>query len=736
MRAGRLLLFTSAFDQTISAPFIDSGSTVYPATLGRDQTINAPFIDSGSWVWPALVRLDSEASADQSMTVKAYSKAGSLLATLTGARARTFLDQIDDTGRFGFTIANDDSNISHTGFDRIIRFEYGGLARFAGVVKDREKVTLSQEQTKGQTTTVGGPGALALLADARVYPSRGVGALPIEEVRSFSWVANDFDYSSWANAKNLGRQDLETTGWDSTNPEAWPTPSALRIWGDLDTVSTVHAPTGTCLFRDSFTVATAGTYAFFAAWDNIGELYVDGAKVLTGSPDYVRARKVVMELSAGTHYIASIAENGADNGAAGDNPAYFLASCHALDRQGLLEPTATWTTSASTKCLPYVTGLPGFSPGKVLRLLVEDAQADSKLTDWTLDFTDTVDSDGEPWSLLPEITVGVGRSSLLDVVREMGQSIADVAVAPGSLTLRAWNHGTRGATKASVDLRNTTAKATSQLAGLSHRGKATRFNALLIRYAGGYTEITDATSISTYGRVDEYLELGWVQSEVEAQRIGQEHMDLASDPLYSTTTVIKPSSAATTPYLAFEVGDSPNVTDETGSLVAQRCQSLSFTDEDPGYEGWSGEFNSIALEGWDRHEIWLRRMASGALAGGSRVASPAGTAPITDEALTGVRVSDFSYEGAIANGTVVRLLKNGTSIGSVTLSAGEFDDSDFLDLEKVHGDSDYLNIEIDGVTGQERTVDTSGNLLTFQVRRTVAADSSETDGLVAEVRGI
>lgn len=714
----------------IRLPLID-GSALYAPSISRPLTLSLGLLDGGFAFAPRVSSTDTP-TVSSGLTVKTYSRAGSLLATLDESHTRRFLDQIDDTGTFSLVLQNDDADLTNAGFDRIVRFEVAGQARFSGVIQNREIVTYAPGESHDEVTTLSGPGALAVLGEARVYPSRGVSALPIEEVRSFSWSAPDFDDSGWPTAKALSRQDQATSGWDATNPEAWPTPAAYRIWGDVDTASTVHAPTGTCLFRDTFTVTTAGPHAFFAAWDNLGELYVDGAKVMVGQPDYVKARKVVIDLSAGTHYVASLGTNGTDVGTPlGQNPAYFLAACHPIDRQGLLD-AAIWTTDSTVKCLPYVTGLPGWTAGKALRLLVEAAQADSKLTGLTLDFTDTVASDGEPWNLYAELSAGVGRSSLLDVVREMADSIIDVAMAPGALKLRAWNFGTRGLSKA-VNLQNTTSVSTSQLTDLSHRGQRTRVNALLIRYAGGYTEVTDTSSISTYGRFDDYLELGWVQSETEAQRIGTEHLATRSAPQYATTAGINPSGDSTTPYVGFDVGDSPQVIDSTGALAEMRCRSIALNELDTGLLQWSSEFNAIALELETRHENWLRRMDAGTLAGGSRVASPAASAPITDETLSSVRVAEFSYQGTVGILSVVALYLNGVSLGSVTFSSGD-DQVLALSLNKVHGDTDYLQVAIDGVLSQRRPAETSGNLISFAVSRTVAADGTE--GFDAQARAI
>jgi hypothetical protein len=135
-----------------------------------------------------------------------------------------------------------------------------------------------------------------------------------------------------------------------------------------------------------------------------------------------------------------------------------------------------------------------------------------------------------------------------------------------------------------------------------------------------------------------------------------------------------------------------------------------------------------------RHDRWLRRIGPGALAGGSRIVAPGGRPQPADRAVSALQVAEFSFEGTVGTASVVRLLLNGAYIGSaVTFTTGD-EQKVSLNAERVLGNVDHLQIEIDGVLSQRRPAAISGNLIDFMVTRTAAADG--TAGLDAQARAI
>ena len=100
----------------------------------------------------------------------------------------------------------------------------------------------------------------------------------------------------------------------------------------------------------------------------------------------------------------------------------------------------------------------------------------------------------------------------------------------------------------------------------------------LIRYAGGHTEEDDSTSIGTYGTRGGYIEVGAIQGESQALKAARELMENRSAPAYATSATLHPRDDTTTPYKAFEVGDTitcPDETDAAPSITDQPGAALS-----------------------------------------------------------------------------------------------------------------------------------------------------------------
>ena len=716
------------FLQTLLAPLAGDAAVVYPATLAKDQFLLAPLADSGAWVFPAQVLGTTEvaALAAGGMTVKVLDRAShAVLATLSLADSKSWMDQVDDTGSGTCTIPNDDPDYADTDFDRLLQFNIGGQARFLSVIEDRDVVTLTPQGGGAQQTTLKGRGALAILSEGVVLPSRGVGSLPIETVRSFAWPAVDFDDAGWPQAKTLALQRHISPLWHSALPRAWPDPLAGWIWADRDDCSWMLAPPGPCLFRRSFTLAAATKVRIFASFDNAGECYLDGAKIIT-SDTFFEGEFVEVTLSAGEHVLALRGVNYPDDGAPGGNPGAVILTMFSvvggfLD-EVLLRTDWTW------KCLPYPVREPGFTVGRVLRLLLEDAQSAGACLGVTLGFTDFLDSDGMPWEEQSEVTAGVGRS-LLEVVQEMAGSLADIAMAPGATQLRAWRFGERGSTKA------VTLAEGSNLAALGHQGKRTTVNAVLALYAGGWIEETDAASIAANGRRSAYMDLSAVQSEERARELARTVMTLRASPRYAVRADLSPvDGAEARTLLELEPGDTITAPNESLAPESVRVRAITVVETDHGRVDQTLQLNDMAEELEIRFDRWLRRMNPGALAGGSQIVAPGDDPPISQRRISTVYAAEFSFEGTVNTSSVVRLLLNGAYIGSsVSFTSGD-EQKISLDPLKVLGNTDHMQIEVDGVRSPRRPATTSGNLIDFVVTRTGSA--AGTAGLDAQARAI
>lgn len=703
--------------QSTLAPHRDAG-TLYGTITAQPQSHGAPFLDVGAQYAPVSL-LEADATAGLDVLVN-----GTPLALTFD---RSFEEQLADTGSFSFSMLRTD--FAGVDFDDLVTFTLNGTAVFLGVVEGIDHVALDPGESAEQTVTISGRGVLALLDQAVVYPSRGLGSLPIEDVRTFSWVAPDFDSTAWPSAKLVNRQRDYAT-WRAPLPWIWPDTTGYWIWANLATVNSNNAPAGVCLFRREFTLADAATVRVFCAFDFGGRLYVDGAEMAAFN-SFTTGKYVELEMSAGTHVIAARVRNDAD--VTPPNPGGFIAAVYTIGAAGLLDDLVTHT-DATWDCLPYPAAAPGYTHGEVIRLLLEEAGVDG---DWTLDFSDTKDSDGQPWGEFREITVGVGRS-LLEVLREMADTYIDIAAAPGSQTLRAWNRGTRGNVRA-VTLQQTTDPATSDFLSLSHAGKRTRLNKALIRYAGGWTEKEDTASTGTHGDRGGYLELGAVQGEAQAIQVAAELMDNRAAPAYATTATLHPRGPVTTPYVSFEVGDTITAPDETDADASMRVLSIAMSEDDEGVIDWPVRLRDEQLELEERHNTWLRRMADGAALGGARVSSRAGTPEPAASNITTLTVAEFSYDNsaltasasprrpAEVSGNIVEVYGELTAAGSTTTTVEA----------RLNGDVIATLTFAAGVTETEEPVTilpVRANVDKVQVEITTAGTGAE--GLDVQVRAI
>jgi hypothetical protein len=491
-------------------------------------------------------------------------------------------------------------------------------------------------------------------------------ALPIEVVRSFSWPSVDYDDTAWAASKR-------TLSPKIGRPEWFPDQTAWWVWANRPDVSPSSAPGGTCLFRETFTVAADCVIRMFVGLDNFGTVYFDGANVMETTNDsvsFIFGQFVEVEVTAGDHLIAISCLNTGRHGG-------VIYAVYAVDAEGLLDTLITHSDYNTTLCLsyPYPNNIPGFTAGEALRIAYEEAQTRGELADITsLGFSDTLDSDGEPWTEVAEITVEVGRT-FLEMIESLTDWLIDAQMAPGANVLNAWNWGTRGGTPG-VTIAATTNPNTSEVEALTHDGRLTRANRLLIRYRGGWTEVSDATSVTAYGQRSAYVDLAHVESESAAKRIGTKLLTFRKDPTYAHTLTLAPVSSQ--PYDAFNLGDTITHPNETGTTSASRTRTFSLSEDDNGVLTWVCELNDLRHELEMRHNIWLKRAASGSLAGGAKVTGRSGETLGAAVRLASRSVAEFSFDNtalaisyspkrpADSSGNLIQLYGTLTTAGSTT----------------------------------------------------------------------
>jgi hypothetical protein len=706
--------------QTTNAPAKDAWAGFAPS-YSQPQTTAAPFLHASVAFAPVI---QQEASLGLVLLDAAGDPIGDTF-------ARSFEEQLADVGSFSFQMLRA-GFAGAVDFDDNVTFKLDGTARFLGLVENLDHVALAAGEEAEQTVTVSGRGVLAEWGRRVVNPSRPVGSFPVEQVRSWSWVGPDFT-PPWGLAKRTNRQ-REYASWRAPLPHIWPDTSAWWIGPNRADSTAESGPTGATLYAYEFNVADDAEVRVFAAGDNSIQLYLDGALILE-SKSFTRTSYVDIELSAGDHILRARGNNYPK--ATLPNPGNIIVAGYTIGDAGLLDELV-FNTDADWQALYIGSGSPPtFTYGRVLTDLFNEGDLASE--GWSLGFTEANDSAGAPWARHREISVQVGKSSLAALL-EMSDVDIDLAVAPGSKTLLAWNRGGRGVVTPTV-LQQTTDPETSDFLALSHRGSATRVNRYLIRYGDGLTEYEDTASISEHGLREDYLELGSVQSEAAAQAIAETLMENRADPAHSTTATLHPHDAAATPYSGFEVGDWVDCPDENDDDTSMRVVAVTLVEDDNGVIDWPIQLRDRTLEVAERHDVWLKTMTPGAAVGGARVSSRAGEPLAVAQDVAVLNVAEFSFDNtalvasfsparpADSSGNIVEVYGKLTTAGSTTTTVDVI----------VHGGATIATLTFPaGATEAEDPISPPrpviANLDTFQAEITAAGTGAE--GLDVQVRAI
>lgn len=537
------------------------------------------------------------------VVAKVYTRAGALQGTLTEDTGRRWLDTYNDSGSGSLEVPNASSERALIDYDRIIRFELDGTARFAFIVDELESVTLNDEESS-EATRASGAGTLSMLDEWAIPQTRGTGALPIEDTRTLSFASPQFVESvSWVAATQIIQQHHTTPTLWIGKPTGWVEPTAFWVWASSG--STTTAPLGLCLFRRTVNVGGSAIRArLFCTADNFFRAYTDGQEVITVLDGYTWTDMfdVELDLSAGEHTLAFAVENVTTS-----SPGGLLFALYALNDDGTLG-TLLAKSDSTTKVLPYPDPLPGFTVGEATAILLDEAQDAGYLTTVTLDDNTT--------TVYGAISMRVG-DSLQTFLRAQTEGRADVEMDAVSDELRLWDAGDRGThTGLTLDLEDT-----GDL--IDHAGRAEAVNEILGRCQDGWFLVTAATSGPKKRASRAYGEL----TLAEATELANAELAALTGARVRATAVLASDSVAE-PYTDFDVADWVTVTAMSLATAEQRARTVHYDEDDEGNPVWTVEFNDQLLEAEERVARWLTRMAPGAGGGRSIHASPVAPATV------------------------------------------------------------------------------------------------------------
>lgn len=397
------------------------------------------------------------------------------LATLDASFGREWQDELNEVGSASMHIGNEEDQSTLVREGDVVRFEDDGWAAFAWLVREIERQQIAEGEEEGQTTSFTGPGLLAVMQEAVVYPSNGLEMRPIEEKRYFSWQSNDYQDDWWGYAQLYPVVNGYQPGTDEwpvgmapgdgmhAGVTEWPLIGCPRI--TAPGADYWLAPGGWSYMRKAFYIDPGDnvrTLVVYVVADDRCLVWFDGQK-MSESFDWSNSNDDLTEFSVevtpGWHVIAAAVGNSdlgpmwSDYFGRWINPWSFMTAVYrmnedTMEREGnpMLVSDETW------KGVFYPPHPPGWTPGEVLIRLFWEAQGmRSGLAGIGYTFTGEVDSAGAPWPEVGDIATDVG-SDYLTVLKELAETYIDFWMEPGTFTLHAWIKGTRGAHQADVSL--------------------------------------------------------------------------------------------------------------------------------------------------------------------------------------------------------------------------------------------------------------------------------------------
>jgi hypothetical protein len=266
-------------------------------------------------------------------------------------------------------------------------------AQFLWVINRAPRTRLSAQGQQDEVTQISGDGGLSLLGTGQFHSAIVVAD---SGIRTFGWVAPDWDESGWTAAVSSGTQANPDVDTLVGAPEGWPDPDAEWIWSRA-LVSGSH-PDGTVYLRGTWDPGSfTGTVRVYWTADNGADLYVDGdLRGAEGDNRYFwrESDSFLLDVDGEVTFAAKVTN---DVPTLGDNPGGLLLTVMTVDERG--DPVDVLFRSDETWVALDYTEPEGVTYGHVMGRLIDEAQARGCLPGVTYAFTDALDSDGNAWDV-------------------------------------------------------------------------------------------------------------------------------------------------------------------------------------------------------------------------------------------------------------------------------------------------------------------------------------------------
>lgn len=406
------------------------------------------------------------------------------------------------------------------------------------------------EITGARVDSWSGMGALGVLNSGMIEPEYGWRKEATEE-RSFDYGSNP-GIGGWRVAsewrKPVGKPVRKSWRWTYHRrhlPKGWPDRKAQWLWWKNPDAKGV--PDEICYFASGFTITKPGRYKFWVCGDDTLEFQVDGEiRATVGPGGWKQPTTVVLQLSAGAHYVASKVQNSpATDG--NSNRSGFLCSIARVTSDGDVIAYVRRTNPTHWTVRRQLSGPPGWFAAQILRQLVAEQvlRGCAGHGGIFVGFSTTQDSARVAWINRQDLALLVGTLGL-EYVQRMVETGIDVAMTPG-LVLKAWRK--RGVDRSKIVRLKAARRSDESAAQLP----AIR-NVLHGRARSGWVERTAPSSLTAYGRRETVITMGSSRSTTQTAASLRTMID---DVAYPPQTVeVKLSGAAgPQPYVDFDVAD-------------------------------------------------------------------------------------------------------------------------------------------------------------------------------------
>lgn len=351
-------------------------------------------------------------------------------------------DPANAIGNGSFRLTTDDAQTAGISILDLVSISIDGVAdAFWFVIESIRTKDVDSDEAAGMITTFSGRGSASELERIGIYPALGLVASTTGQTAGYDIARSPWDDNrlyGWPDPvrggllnQSVDNSDNVTQMTGTDRPVGWPDVEAFYV-GESTGADVVYGVARI----DPLDSTSDKVIVWFAPLDE-GEIYWNGVlikQVLGAEVDPTKCYRIVLDVTPAQPQILSVKVRRIISANAlwgccvhqiGD-PNFVLRT------QG---PGQDWGLFADP------TDPPGITPGDLIMQILEEADDRGDAHGWTVDFDDVLDSNGDPWPLIPIFPARVAQDTLVDVLDRLTEGWIDWAVVPGSngRTLSAWN---------------------------------------------------------------------------------------------------------------------------------------------------------------------------------------------------------------------------------------------------------------------------------------------------------